>query len=35
LRVCYDPEARRWINRLYLVRIVKPAEKILHNPVKK
>lgn len=35
LRVCYDPEARRLINRLYLVRIVKPAEKILHNPVKK
>lgn len=35
LRICYDPEARRLINRLYLVRIVKPAEKILHNPVKK
>jgi hypothetical protein len=35
LRVCYDPEARRLINRLYLVRIVKPAEKIMHNPTKK
>lgn len=35
LRFCYDPEARAWCNKFFLVRIVKPAETIKHNPTLK
>lgn len=34
-RFCYDPDARKLINKLFLVRIVKPAEKVNHNSAKK
>lgn len=34
-RFCYDPDARKWSNKLFLVRIVKPAEKVNHNFAKK
>lgn len=33
-RFCYDPDARAWRNKFFLVRIVKPAEKINHIPMK-
>ena len=33
-RFCYDPDARVWRNKFFLVRIVKPAEKINHIPMK-
>lgn len=35
LRFCYDSKARAWCNKFFLVRIVKPAETINHNPVLK
>lgn len=34
-RFCYDPDARKLTNKLFLVRIVKPAEKVNHNSAKK
>lgn len=34
-RFCYDPNARKLNNKLFLVRIVKPAEKVNHNSAKK
>lgn len=33
-RLCYDPDTRAWRNKFFLVRIVKPAEKINHIPMK-
>lgn len=33
-RFCYDPDARAWRNKFFLVRIVKPAEKINHIPTR-
>jgi hypothetical protein len=34
-RFCYDPDARKLTNKLFLVRIVKPAEKVNHDSAKK
>lgn len=34
-RFCYDPDGRKLTNKLFLVRIVKPAEKVNHNSAKK
>lgn len=34
-RFCYDPDARKLPHKLFLVRIVKPAEKVNHNSTKK
>ena len=34
-RFCYDPDARKLINKLFLVRIVTPAEKVNHDSAKK
>lgn len=31
-RLCYDQRARAWRNKFFLVRIVKPAEKVNHIP---
>ena len=33
-RLCYDPNAHTWRHKFFLVRIVKPAEKINHIPMK-
>ena len=33
-RLCHDPDARAWRHKFFLVRIVKPAEKINHIPMK-
>lgn len=34
-RFCYDPDARKLPHKLFLVRIVKPADKVNHNSAKK
>lgn len=34
-RFCYDPDARKLLHKLFLVRIVKPADKVNHNSAKK
>lgn len=34
-RLCHDKTARKWCNRFFLVRIVKPSEEIKHKFEKK
>ncbi len=34
-RLCYDADAKALCNKLFMVRIVKPAERINHNPILK
>lgn len=33
LYICYDPKARAFCNKLFLVRIAKPRNEIAHDPV--
>ena len=33
LRLCFDPKARALVNKVFLVRIVRPQTGIIHTPV--
>jgi hypothetical protein len=33
LRLCFDPKARALVNKVFLVRIVRPQAGIIHTPV--
>ena len=33
LRLCFDPKARALVNKVFLVRIVRPQTGIIHSPV--
>ena len=35
LRLCFDPKARALVNKVFLVRIVRPQTGIIHSPVLK